>query len=254
MESKSLGICLSGGGARGAAHIGVLKALEEHDIRPTHVSGSSAGSLIGSLYAYGHSPLMIWKIVVETNILSLIRIRWGAGLMDLSSFRKILPKYFAQDSFEGFLKPMFICISNLNSGQSEIVFSGPLFSAIQASCAVPFVFKPVEIGDSLYVDGGLLNNLPAEPLRYRCDKVIGVNVIPVNPKEKISGFVDLAERSIDMIIRSNTESRIPMCDVFLEIDGIDDYAAYDIGKLKSFYELGYQHTIKRIDEIKALLE
>lgn len=254
MKRNSLGICLSGGGVRGAAHIGVLKALEENDIIPTHVSGASAGSLIGSLYAYGHSPLVIWKIVEETNILSLIKVRWGAGVMDLSKFTKILSDYFAQDSFEGFLKPMFIAISNLNSGESEIVFSGSLFDAISASCAVPFVFKPIQIGNAAYVDGGLLNNLPAEPLRYRCDKVIGVNVHPMRPLEKVSGYVDLTERTIDMIIHANTKPRKLMCDVVLDIEGIEKYPSYDITKLKPIYELGYQFASNKIDEIKALLD
>ena len=249
----SLGICLSGGGARGAAHIGVFGALEEHGISPTFVSGANAGSIVGALYAYGHSPKMIWNIINETKILSLLKLRFGMGLMDLSSLKDILKEIFAENSFKGFLKEYFLCVSNINTGQWEIMKDGDLFSAIEASCAIPLVFKPVKIGDSYYCDGGLLNNLPVEPLRYRCDKVIGVNVVPVFPKEDVNGFIDMAERSMDLVINSNTILRKQMCDVVIEIKGIEEYPMYDVNKMSEMYELGYQYTLSQISLIKTLI-
>lgn len=252
-KNLSIGICLSGGGARGAAHIGVLRALEEHGISPTHVSGASAGSIVGALYAYGHSPKMIWNIIHETEILSVLKLRFGLGLMDLSKLRIILSEFFAEDNFDSFLKEFFVCVSNINTGDWEIIRSGGLFQAIEASCAIPLVFKPVKIGEQYYCDGGLLNNLPVEPLKYRCDKVIGVNIVPVYPKQDLDGMFDMAERSIDLVINSNTRLRKQMCDAMIEIKGIEDYPMYDVSKMEEMYELGYEHTLQKISEIQTLI-
>lgn len=248
-----IGISLAGGGARGAAHIGVLKALEESGISPGAVSGASAGSLIGALYAYGHSPAMIWNIVDQTSILSIIRLRFGGGLIDLSKLSDTFKEIFDNDSFDGFLRKFWVCATNLHKGQWEMLNSGSLFSAIQASCSVPLVFKPVEINGELYCDGGLLNNMPIEPLQYTCDKIIGVNIMPANPIEELNSMIDIAERTMMLSIAANTRPRKEVCDILIEIEGIDEFPAHNIRKMEALYHHAYEYTLAQIPVIKAQL-
>ena len=252
--NQNIGISLAGGGARGAAHIGVLKALEEAGISPGAVAGASAGSLIGALYAYGHSPSMIWNIVDQTSILSIIRIRFGGGLIDLSKLSDTFEEIFDGDNFDGFLRKFWVCATNLNKGQWEMLNSGSLYKAIQASCSIPLVFKPVEINGDLYCDGGLLNNMPIEALQYTCDKIIGVNIMPAHPIKELNGMISIAERTMMLSIAANTRPRKGTCDVLIEIDGIDEFPAHDIRKMEALYNHAYEYTISQIPVIKAQLE
>ena len=252
--NENIGISLAGGGARGAAHIGVLKALEESGISPGAVAGASAGSLIGALYAYGHSPAMIWNIIDQTSILSIMRIKFGGGLIDLSKLSDTFDDIFDDDSFDGFLRKFWVCVTNLHQGQWQMLNTGSLYSAIQASCSVPLVFKPVEIDGELYCDGGLLNNMPTEPLQYSCEKIIGVNIMPANPVTKLDGMFDIAERTMMLSIAANTRARKEVCDVVIEIEGIDEFPAHDIRKMEELYEHAYTYTLSQIPVIKAQLE
>jgi NTE family protein len=251
--NPNIGISLAGGGARGAAHIGVLRALEESGISPGAVAGTSAGSIVGALYAYGHSPSMIWNIVDETSILSIMRLRFGGGLIDLSKISDTFAGIFDDDSFDGFLRKFWVCATNLHKGQWEMLNSGSLFKAIQASCSIPLVFKPVEINGELYCDGGLLNNMPIEPLQYTCDKIIGVNIMPANPVKQLDGMMDIAERTMMLSIAANTRPRKEACDVLIEIDGIDEFPAHDIRIMEALYNHAYEYTLGQIPVIKAQL-
>ncbi len=249
-----IGICLSGGGARGAAHIGVLRALEEHGVSPGAVSGASAGSIVGALYAYGHSPGMIWNIINETSILGSIRLKFGAGLLDLSNLHEALEEIFDDNSFDSLLRKFWVGVSNIYSGSWETLNEGELFSAIEASCAIPLVFKPVSINDQLYCDGGLLNNMPVEPLKYACEKIIGVNIMPARPIEEIDGFLDMADRTMMLSVSANTIPRKAMCDVVIEVEGIEKFPPHDPRKMEELYEHAYNYTITQIPVIKAQLD
>lgn len=250
MKNKKIGISLSGGAARGIAHIGVLQALEEANIFPSCISGSSAGSLVGALYAAGHSPKTMLDIALSTNLFKLFRPQLSLGLMDLSRVLKILEEYIPKNDFGVLEKKLFVCITNLEQGNWEIREEGELFKTIIASCSIPFIFKPVKINGQLYVDGGVLNNLPIEPLKPNCDKIIGVNIIPIQPRKSIDSIIEIAERSIDLVVNSNSLSRLAECDVQIEIEGIDKYSLFDFNQAKEIYDLGYEITKHKMVSIK----
>ena len=254
MKNQLIGITLSGGGARGIAHIGVLQALEEENIFPSYISGSSAGSLVGALYAAGHSPQTMLGIALNTNLFRLFRPQLSLGLMDLSRVLKILAEYISDDNFNVLEKKLFVCITNLEQGNWEIREKGELFKPIIASCSIPFIFKPVKIDGQLYVDGGVLNNLPVEPLKAVCDKIIGVNVIPIQPRKDIDSIIEIAERSIDLVVNSNSLSRLAQCDIKIEIERIDEYSLFDFNQVKKIYDLGYQVTKQNMGSIKEKLK
>lgn len=246
-----LGICLSGGGARGIAHLGVLKALEEHQIFPNYVSGASAGSIAGALYCAGKSNEEILEIVKTTNLFKIFTFGFvTGGLAKHTYLRNTLKEKMPFKNFEDLPSHLYVCVSNINKGRWTIIKEGNIVEAVVASSSIPLVFEPVEINGNLYVDGGLLNNFPIEPLIVECDMVIGVNVMPNAVKKDISGLRSVAERCFDLVVWNNSETRTGQADVLIEIDGIDEYGIFDFEKAEEIVELGYREALKQIEEIK----
>ncbi len=247
-----LGITLSGGGARGMAHIGVLKALEEHAIFPEYISGASAGSIIGALYAAGKSPDQMLKIAKDQSLFKAIRPNiFGTGLANLNYLRQILEENIREDSFDALKKKLYVCVSNLNSGEYEIITSGSLFDAVVASSSIPIVFEPVDMLGSRYVDGGLLNNLPIEPIKENCEITIGVNVMPSGhvPAEEVNSMLEIGIRTFDLVIWSNAKSRMEQCDFIIEPKGVFDHGVFDFGNAERIVELGYEEARRVVPSI-----
>lgn len=238
-----VGIALSGGGARGIAHLGVLQALEDHGIEVTHISGASAGSIGAAFYAHGYSPKAILRIMDNTN---LLKLAWPAfstrGLLSISKSERVYKKYFPKDSFEDANIPLYVATTNLNTGMPEIFTSNSLSQAIMASCSIPFIFDPVKIGAHHYVDGGILNNLPTEPLIEVCDFVIGSNVSPVVPEEELGGPKSMIERVSMLTLSSNVLSSSKLCDLYLKPNELRKFGTFDFKKSAELFKIGYEYT------------
>jgi NTE family protein len=255
MKSK-IGIALSGGGARGMAHIGVLQALEENSIFPDVISGTSAGSIVGALYAAGKKPLEILKFVESSKIYKTIKFGLPLkGLTDLSYLSELMAKTIKKDSFESLSKQLFIAVSNLNSGELEVINKGQLFNIVVASSSIPFVFKPVLINGQSYVDGGLMNNLPAEAIRERVETLIGVNVMPIMKQEK-NGFQNMlriGNRMFEMAIWTNTKPSLKICDAIIEPKKLVDYNIFSFNKFNELFEIGYHEALNKMPQIKDII-
>lgn len=248
---KKIGISLSGGGARGIAHIGVLKALEEHDIRPEVIVGCSAGSIVGALYANGMNTDDMLEFVKDSNLWKLLSLRLPTGgLSKLDYLKTRLGQCISQDDFSGLQKPLYIAIANLNSGKLEIRNSGNLFSIIEASCSIPLVFEPIEIDGALFVDGGTLCNMPVSPLKKQCDFVIGVNVMPriAVTKTTVSSMRGVAMRCFEMAIWSNTRSEAKKCDLLIEPKLVNKYHIFQFNKYQELYDIGYEAASQLLSE------
>lgn len=248
-----IGLSLSGGGARGAAHIGVLQALLEHDIQPYALAGASAGAIIGSLHAAGKTPQDMLDFIQESKMLKLMSFGFkSGGLSHLTYLRDRLAEVLPEDSFESLGKPVYIAISNLNTGLLEIRHSGPLFDVVMASSSIPLVFKPVEINGQQYVDGGLLCNLPVKPLVRDCDFVIGVNVMPHIhvPDKSVQSVIGIAARCFDLSIQANTQPNAALCDLLIEPKEVSQYHIFQFTQYQRIYEIGYEETIRRMPLIK----
>jgi NTE family protein len=165
--SFALGVALSGGGFRGMAHIGVLRELERQGLRPDFIAGTSAGSLVGALYAFGKSTE---EIELLAGHIFWPRLLGSHGLVDFC--REHLPRTFA-----GLAVPFCVVVTALPSREPAVFDSGELAPAIAASCAMPWLFRRVKIGDRMYTDGGWACVLPAVVCRdHGCRKVISSDV------------------------------------------------------------------------------
>ncbi|MEH0154918.1 patatin-like phospholipase family protein [Limibacter armeniacum] len=237
------GLALSGGGARGLAHIGVLQALEDYGIKVDMVSGTSMGAIVGSLYCAGYSPIEILNIAQEKRFVGFFNLKIGKfGLLKTDMLFRILSELIPADSFESLKIPMNVCVTNLNTGEYEIKSEGNLIPYIVASSSIPIVFRPQVIGDTTYIDGGLANNLPVEPLFTFCDKVIGVHVNHKRFIEKVGGIRSVAERSYQLAIWQTVKDRLAACDLVIEPKKARDFGTFEFSKAKELFEIGYMEA------------
>jgi len=240
-----IGIAFSGGGSRGIAHVGILKALSEFGITPHIITGTSAGSIIGALYAYGYSSDEILEIVKKTKLLKILRPAFTrSGLLTLEKTYNFFKSLLPTDSFESLKIPMYICATNVKNGRSTYFSSGSLIRSVMASSAIPVIFSPVEIDGKHYIDGGITNNLPVEPLVGHCDKIIGLHCNPVDKDYDTGNMKELLERTFIITINGNIENRKKVCDLFLEPYELKSYGAFDFAKARDIYQVGYDYALK----------
>jgi len=244
------GIALSGGGARGILHIGVLEALHKYGIYPEIISGTSMGALVGVFYASGMEPQQILELVKSSKMHKMIKWKLpSSGLLDMKKVRILLESHIPEDSFAALKKPFYCTVSNLNSGLSETKNSGNLFHWVLASATIPVIFEPQIIDDSTYVDGGLFNNLPVECIRDQCRYLIGVHVNHNGPEENISGFKSIAERTFRLIFAKNVDESLALCDFVIDPPQTRLYNTFDFGKADEIFQIGYDETEKQILEL-----
>jgi NTE family protein len=136
MEKYNLGIVLSGGGARGIAHLGVLKALEEIGVKPDVISGTSAGAIVGSFYASGHKPEEILDIVLNTTLFSSLRPALGRGFLRMDRAELIYKKHLAPATFENLKTPLYISATNIINGEAVYFNEGDLILPIMAASSI----------------------------------------------------------------------------------------------------------------------
>ena len=247
---QQIGIALSGGSARGFAHIGVLKALDEHGMSPDIISGTSMGALVGVLYAAGHSPDHILKLVKKDKVFNMVSLRFGQnGLFELDAVRRILKNEILTDDFSGLQKPFYLAVANLNEGVSEIKGEkGPLYDYVLASCSVPVIILPQVINGVVYVDGGLFDNLPSRAIKDKCQTLIGVHVNYNGYMEKLEGLRDIAQRTFSLSIEQNVIESRKLCDFVVEPEAMKDFTFLDFDRVDELVEVGYNATIKLIQE------
>ncbi|ADV48685.1 Patatin [Cellulophaga algicola DSM 14237] len=253
MKETTIGIALSGGGARAAAHIGVLQALNENGIFPTHISGASGGSVIGALYCSGYAPLEILDLTKTASFLHIFKLGLGfKSIRDMSRLKEFL-YYHIKHDFNELPIPLFLSATNLDSGLNEIMCGGKLIPAIMASCAIPLVFKPVVFNGNTYVDGGVLNNLPVDVLREKSAFVLGSNVSGLEKGKKINSRLEIAHRCLQLAISTNVAPRLKMCDHAIEIEDAFHFGVFDIQKTQELFDIGYTATVNEMEAIKLKL-
>lgn len=260
-KKYKIGLALSGGGLRGIAHIGVIKALREHNIEAEAIIGASAGVIIGSLYAAGQSVEQMMDFVKEFGIIKSARLNFAFdGLSSLSFLKEHLMDWLGHDEFEQLQKHLYVGITNLNEGVLEVRDSGSLSDTVMASCAVPLLFKPVEMNERVYVDGGVINNLPIEPLRSHCDLLIGVNVMPSGSVDNkyLSNVVGIATRLFYLSIVATSSMSVSQCDVAIEPQGLGYYPIFKIlakdytGLVETGYETAMQQMPFLLDKLEHI--
>lgn len=246
-----LGLALSGGGARGYAHLGALKAMNERGIFPDVISGTSVGSFIGVLYADGYTPDEMLSFAHSLKLRELVESTIPRdGFFKASGIGAILRKYLRAKTFEELKLPMNVVASDIEYGEVKVFNEGKIIPAVVASCSVPIVFTPVEIDGHHYVDGGLLKNFPVSILRRECEKVIGIDISPVISVKYDRSMKYIVERAMNYMVGANTIEERAACDYLIESPEVSKYSLFDFNHVEEIYEKGYETASKYLDEKK----
>ena len=251
IRSKKIGLVLSGGGVKRIAHIGLIKALKEHEIEAQIVSGTSVGALVGALYANGSSVEQMLLFFRETPLLKYNFFTFvKAGLMDTEKYHELFKKHFEHYSFESLPKRLYVTATNLQDGEQTLFSSGELVTTLLASAALPPVFSPVEINGQLFADGGIMNNFPVEPLIKDCDFIIGSNVSAIKhvPKTAINSSLKLTNRVTSLMIYASNKEKLKHCDLIFEPPQLETFGVLDKKGIKKAFEVGYDHAMKVLGE------
>ena len=282
---RKIGVALEGGGALGQAHIGVLKYFEEHHIPIDYIAGTSMGGLVGGFYATGSSADELknivehadWDLLLFTktpyNDLAFRRkedvrevpnslqigLRHGAALppglnsghqINLLIDQQTLPYSNVQD-FDDLPIP-FRCVSTeLVSGNQYVFKSGSLSDALRATISIPGIFAPVRLGDRIFVDGGMVDNLPTDVVRQMgADEVIGVHLERSNPgANEIQSGLDVLTRSVEVVIAQTEVHGIAGADLLIRTD-VKKFTPSDFAKSTEMIENGYQAAQQMAQALK----
>lgn len=241
------GIALGGGGSRGFAHLGAIKAFEEANIKFDVISGTSAGSIVGTLLADGKTSDEIFDIIKEIDFGDLVHLKVPKdGFIPLDELREKMAAALSVHQFSKLKKPCYVTVANLLTGEVEYLQEGNIPLAVQASSSIPVVFTPVTLQDQLYVDGGLIDNVPVRPLAGQCEKIIAVDVMPVHQLDAVNGILDIALRTFHMGGGSLTEEMKKECTLHIQLDELVKYHVFEIKKKKEIYNIGYEF-VKQLD-------
>jgi NTE family protein len=253
LTQRKIGLVLSGGGARGIAHIGALRALEEAGIRIDMISGTSAGSIAGALYAHGYSPDDMLRIIKEINYLQVIRPGWWQkGLIKADTLIRVLTEYLPKRTFENLRLPLHVCATNMREGRSAYFHQGDLVMPVAASSAIPILISPVIIDGETFCDGGVMNNFPIDPIEYQADLLLGITVNPINRSAAPTNMLAVGERTYLLAMRENAKIREARCHWLVEPAELHQFGILEVKKADHIYEIGYKATLQKLEQVHPL--
>ncbi|MCS3530214.1 patatin-like phospholipase family protein [Chryseobacterium sp. JUb7] len=284
-KNPKIGLSLAGGGAKGFAHVGVLKVLDSLGIKVDYIAGTSMGAIVGGLYSSGYSGKEIEKIVMDTDFYSLIMD--PKSRQESSFFNKSVDKYLLSiplkngkitlpssistgqknvyllkelfknvsniDDFSKLPIPFMCVATNLESGNMQIFEKGDLVQSIMASSAFPSLMDPVKIGDSIYIDGAMTVNYPSKPLKDKgIDIVIGVDLNQdLSKREDLNNIIAILNQVIDMNIHKDTKQQYKYTDINIKPD-LKGMTATSYDDKKKILDNGYKEGLKYTDILEQL--
>jgi len=257
MTRKKIGIALSGGAARGFAHLGVLRVLAEHGIPIDYIAGTSAGSFAGAAFASG---LSIEEIIEMSRKISWYRMTGFSyspkGLLSNAPMGAFINQYLPHKNFEDLPIPFAAVACDLETGKEVVLKDeGDLASAIRASCAIPGVFVPVESEGRRLIDGGVVSNVPTKAVRkLGAEIVIAVDVLAAGATYwgMPSTLLGIFFQSAMLMLRSASKAHHYRADIVI-IPQIAHLRPDEISKMDEFIKAGEEAALEKIDEIKALI-
>ncbi|UTW66355.1 patatin-like phospholipase family protein [bacterium SCSIO 12643] len=252
-----IGLALSGGGVKGVVHAGMIHFFDEIGFKPSIISGTSAGAVVGLLYATGHSGEEILHFFLTEKPFSTSFWKGDRGLIETRKIRQIFSKYIVYDDF-GRLKCDFKPVAtNMLNGTSKVFESGSVIDAVLASAAFPGIFQPMEINDVLYSDGGILNHFPADIIRDECNYLVGMHLSPnkILKNEDLDSTRDILARTVDIQGSEAEVKKLEICDVALFPEQLRNYATFDTKeeKIMEMFKLGYAYAEKHEAQLTQML-
>ncbi len=244
VDKKKIGLTLSGGGARGFGHLGVIRALEENGIKPNIISGTSSGAMVATFYAAGYSVDNIIRIARKTGFFALKNMQFGkAGIFNMKALENLILEHIPGDNFESLKIPIYVCATNVIESKPIYFSSGVLSKAVMASSCIPMIYEPVKINNTFYLDGGLTDNFPVSIIRDKCDLLIGSYVNHLSTKLEHLHLKDMMDRSFHMALSSSITEKSALCDLFIAPNDMSRFGMFDTSKINEIVDFAYHFTL-----------
>jgi NTE family protein len=254
LKKKKIGLALGGGAARGYAHIGVLKVLEEKGISFDYVTGTSVGSMIGALICGGFGWEEILDIARKLSWKELARPTLsGLGLVSTEKLEKFIIRLLGDLDFDELDIPFGVVAVDIASAREVVFDRGSVARAVRASCSIPGIFEPVIEDDMALVDGGVINNLPSSLVRdMGAERVIAVDLNASRSEHKMPvNLLDISYRSFAMLLDSSSADGRDDADFLIQPD-LKNFSYHDLSQADELFERGVEAAEKTLSRFARL--
>ena len=255
-DKPRIGVALGGGSARGFAHIGVLKALDQAGLKPEVIVGTSAGSLVGAFYAAGFTPWQIEEVALRIREVDVADFSSASkrGMLAGDALWRVVNDYLKGARIENFKTRFAAVTTDLKTGDIQVLRQGPVADAVRASCSIPGVFVPREMGGRELVDGGLVSPLPVKVTRQMgCDLVLAVDVATRPRRSEFSGLYEVILQSFEIMGRALADQEGAGADVVVRPD-TGQYASSDFNVRKEMIQAGYEAMQRQMPDLLRRVE
>ncbi|MEX0823257.1 MAG: patatin-like phospholipase family protein [Balneolaceae bacterium] len=245
---NSLGIALGGGAALGSAHVGVLKALDELDIVPEYISGTSIGAFVAAHFAFETSIDKIEEIALDLDWLDVTGFKLSRlGLLSNDKLGKQILDHIGKVNIEDSNIPLCMISTDISSGKKIVLKEGPLYKAVMASSCLPGIFVPVEWDDMLLVDGVLCENIPVSPLKEMGAKdIIAVDLTTNREYKRPNDIIDVLSNTFDIGLNNMIKKQVEEPDLIWIKPKLSAYNRADTGETEQLIKEGYEATMEAL--------
>jgi NTE family protein len=255
-SNSTIGLALSGGAARGIAHIAVLEALELEGVPIHAIAGTSAGSIIGALYCAGMPLTQIKRILLDTKWTAILKFTVPRqGLISSEGIYRFMDSILPVKKFSSLLFPFAAVATDLRTGEKVSITTGSIARAVQASCSLPIVFTPTVINKRILVDGGVTSQIPVRTVQEElgAKKVIAVNVNYNSLEaEQFDSIIKIAAHLSALWASRNARVEEKLADVLVNVN-VKGIPIYDLSMAKELLKRGAKAAEEKMPEIKALV-
>ncbi len=249
--NTTIGLALGGGAAKGVAHIGVLKALEDADIEVDYIAGTSVGAMIAALYAFKVDVETIGSLARRLTMSKVTSFKLNkTGFFSTESLRELMLEYVGDVAIEDAVIPLSIVATDINSGEEIILTSGSVVDAVCASAAIPGIYIPVEINGRTLVDGGLVQNVPIEALQTAGAGVtIASHLNSVSHYQEISHVLDVMRNAFEIAVSQHTQDQLKEADLLISMD-LSDFSLRDnTERYDELFNIGHQAATVQLTKL-----
>ena len=249
--NTTIGLALGGGAAKGVAHIGVLKALEDANIEVDYIAGTSVGAMIAALYAFRVDVETIGSLARRLTMSKVTSFKLNkTGFFSTESLRELMLEYVGDVAIEDAAIPLSIVATDINSGEEIILTSGSVVDAVCAAAAIPGIYIPVEINGRTLVDGGLVQNVPIEALQTAGAGVtIASHLNSVSHYQEISHVLDVMRNAFEIAVSQHTQDQLKEADLLISMD-LSDFSLRDnTERYDELFNIGHQAATVQLTKL-----
>ena len=249
--NTKVGLALGGGGAKGVAHIGVLKALEDAKVRPDFIAGTSVGAMVAAMYAFNVSIDTITNIARDLTLSQITTFKLNkTGFFTADPLKEILVEYLGEANIEDASIPLAIVATDLKKGEEVIFTHGPLADAVCASASIPGVYIPMKMGERTLVDGGIVQSVPVGAVKdMGAGVIIASQLGGLGVYEEPKNVLDVMRNAFDIALSRRTREEVKEADLVIAMDLRDFSISANTERYDELFTIGYDTAAKELNKM-----